>query len=159
MVATKNNSWSLLPPPMSRLGCLADRRGCRKNPQSLQWLLFRHGKFRLATNSSFLRTVDVFRALLRHTIAPSSVGQEFWKFLQLYFSDALQLHGDPTHLQSLFLVPHNSEWTTFTENLLNMSEAVLGDLTEKMSTHACNWITRLLLPSMFLSPFLCEGLR
>ena len=101
------------------------------------------------------------QALLRHAIAPSSVTLEFWKFLQLCFNDALQLHGAATlHTCNPFSslsVTVNGQPSL--KNLLNMSEAVLGDLIEKMNTHACNWITRLFLPSVFLSPFLCEGPR
>lgn len=116
-------------------------------------------KFRLVTNSSSLQTIDVLQALLRHAIAPSSVALEFWKFLQTWFDTVLEQHGDPMNLQSLVLIHRNSQWTTVADNLLKMSEAVLGDLTEGMNTHACNWITRLLLPSMLVSPFLCDGLR
>ena len=54
------------------------------------------------------------------------------------------------HLQSLVLIPRNSQWTTVADNVLKMSEAVLGDLTEEMNIHTCSWMARLLLPSMLV---------
>jgi len=116
-------------------------------------------KFRVATNSGFLQTVDVFKGFLRHAIAPSSVALEFWTFLQSYFNDNLEQHGDPTHPQSFILIPRSGQWTTVADMLLNMNQTALGDLTNEMNTHAHEWITRLLLPSMFVSPLPLQGLR
>jgi hypothetical protein len=33
-----------------------------------------------------------------------------------------------------------------------MSDTAVDNLTEEMKTHARDWVTRLLLPSMFVSP-------
>jgi len=114
-------------------------------------------KFRIATNSGFLKTVDIFQALLRRAIAPSSVALEFWRFLQTYFNDILEQHGDHTHPQFLVLIPRHGQWTTVADKLLNMGEMALDDLTKEMNTHAHEWVTRWLLPSMLVSPLCLRG--
>jgi len=114
-------------------------------------------KFSITTNSALLETVDVLQALLHHAIAPSTVALEFWKFLQAYFNDVLERRGDHTHPQSVVLVPHHGQWKTVDAKLLNMSETTLGGLTEDMNTHAREWMTKLLLPSMFVAPLPLRG--
>ena len=41
--------------------------------------------------------------------------------------------------------------------LLDVSEPILSDPTNEVNTHAREWITRLLLPSMFVSPLPLRG--
>ena len=108
-------------------------------------------QFRLTTKPPVLLTVDVFKALLRHAIAPSSVAKNFWEFLEPYFNDVLKEHGDPTDPQALVLIPHNGEWTAVEDKLLEFRAKTLDALTEEMNRHARAWITGLLLPSTFLS--------
>lgn len=105
-------------------------------------------KFSLTTTTSLL-TVAVFKALLHHAIAPSSVANNFWQFLKPHFDDVLEEHGDPTDLQSLG--PRHGGWTRIENKLLQMTERALDDLTNEMNQHAYEWMARLLLPSMFLS--------
>jgi hypothetical protein len=110
-------------------------------------------KFSITTNSPLLNTVKVLRVLLCHAIAPTWVVLEFWNVLQAYFNSVLVQHGDPTNPQSLALSPCDGEWKMVDE-LLTMNETALNELTEQMNRHACKWMTMLLLPSMFLSPYL-----
>lgn len=105
-------------------------------------------KFSLTTKTNLL-TVAVFKALLRHAIAPSSVARNFWQFLKPHFDDVLEEHGDPTGPQSLG--PRHGGWTTIENKLLQMPERAHGDLTNEMNQHAYEWMARLLLPSTFLS--------
>jgi hypothetical protein len=110
-------------------------------------------KFSVTTNSPLLNTVEVLRALLCHAIAPTWVALEFWNVLQAYFNGVLVQHGDPTDPQSLALSPRDGEWKMVDE-LLTMNETALNELTEQMNRYAREWMTMLLLPSMFLSPYL-----
>jgi hypothetical protein len=114
-------------------------------------------KFSMTKNSPSLNTVDVFRALLDHAIAPTSVALEFWNVLQAYFNGALVQYGDATDPQSVALSPRDGKWTTVDDGLITMSEMALNELTEGMNKHAREWMTMLLLPSMFLTPYLCEA--
>ena len=113
-------------------------------------------QFRLTMKPPILLTVDVFKALLCHALRPSSVAKNFWEFLEPHFNDALKEHGDPTDSQSLILIPHNGEWTTVENKLLEFRELNLDALTKEMNSHACAWITGLLLPSTFLFPIAFE---
>ena len=113
-------------------------------------------KFHLTTNSPLLLTVSVFKALLHHAIAPSSVAKNFWEFLSPHFHDVLEEHDDPTVPQSLILRPLHGEWTTVRNKLLQMTEGTLDHLTEEMNHHAREWMITLLLPSTFISPITFE---
>jgi hypothetical protein len=56
---------------------------------------------------------------------------------------------DLAHPQSLVFVPRNGKRIIVAGALLNMSETVASTLTNKMNTHAREWVTRLLLPRVF----------
>jgi hypothetical protein len=110
-------------------------------------------KFSITINSPSLNTVDVFRALLDHAIAPTSVALEFWNVLQAYFNGVLVQYGDATDPQSLALSPCDGKWSTVEDELLKMGETTFKELTEAMTKLARDWMSTLLLPSMFLSPY------
>lgn len=93
----------------------------------------------------------MLKALLRHSIAPSSVAKDFWQFLEPFFDDVLKEHGDPTAPQTLVLRPRDGEWTWVENKVLELSEEAPSELTKEMSHHAREWMNRLLLPSAFLS--------
>jgi len=104
--------------------------------------------FSVAAGSPDLNTVDVLNALLQHAIDPSSVASSIWDVLKPYFQNVLNQQYHPEHV----LFPPKGGWHVVKITLMTMSEGKLEDLTEKLKTHAKDWITMFLLPSMLFSP-------
>jgi len=100
--------------------------------------------FRVTTGSSNLNTVNVLNALLQHAIDPSSVASSIWDVLKPYFQNVLDQRHHPEHV----LFPPKDGWHVVNTTLMTMSEGRLEDLTDKLKTHAKDWITLFLLPSV-----------
>ena len=66
-------------------------------------------KFSLATILPPLKAIDIFMAPFRQSCRCTELGcVGLCKFICIYFVDILEQQGDPTHQQSLVLIPRNS---------------------------------------------------
>ena len=97
--------------------------------------------FSITAGSPVLNAVEVLRALHQHAINPSSVASGIWGVFSPYFKEVID------DLQSVFV-----DKVAVGNRLLTMGEKELNELTERMISHAKDWVTMFLLPSMLFFP-------